>query len=300
MGREDAFNLVMSRLSKMKDTGAAASLADQIMGGEANKFLTYIHSTGKSFEEAMKNAQRYNLLTQEGADGAMKANTAVGNLWGVAVTGMEDTVGKITGQLAPTVDDAALRLSDWIKGMQPKITQAVTDWMKPDRSGETGPQRLWDSVIKFGKGVEEVGEVIMAVAQKLKWLVPQESSPSKSQVQADARTMAYNEGMKQADKSDLNTWANLPWIFGGRKEFVDDYANEHAETFETILGAQDTAETSPNVSLSRNGLNNTNNNTFNFNVALSPGAPEDMAQSLHDEFKKLVTGQTSSPAFDTQ
>lgn len=299
--REDAFNEVMSRLSRMKDTGAAASLADQLMGGEANKFLTYIHSTGKSFEEAMSNAQRYNLLTQEGADGAMKANTAVGNLWGVAVSGMEDTIGKITGQLAPSVDRAAVRLADWINAMQPKITDAITEWMKPDSNKKTGPQRLWDSVVKFGNGVEVVAEEIFAVATKLKWIIPSESSQPKSpgEISKDAHALAYNEGMKQADQSPLNTWANLPWLFGGRKDFIDDYADQHAETFETMLGAQDTASTGPNVPLLKDSVNNTNHNTFNFSVTVQPGAPEDMAQSLHEQFKQLIGNTPSfSPTFD--
>ncbi|MRT11106.1 hypothetical protein GJV07_02225 [Enterobacteriaceae bacterium RIT711] len=299
--REDAFNEVMSRLSRMKDTGAAASLADQLMGGEANKFLTYIHSTGKSFEQAMVNAQRYNLLTQEGADGAMKANTAVGNLWGVAVSGMEDTIGKITGQLAPTIDDAALQLADWIKGMQPKITSAVTDWLKPDGNNKTGPQRLWDSIVKFGNGVEMIGDEIFAVATKLKWTIPSDSSQPKSstEISKDAHALAYNEGMKQADQSPLNTWVNLPWMFGGRKDYVDDYADQHAETFETMLGAQDTDSTGPNVPLSKSAVTSNNHNTYNFNVTVSPGMPEDMAQSLHEQFKQLVgNNSTSSPTFD--
>ncbi|WP_368750162.1 hypothetical protein [Klebsiella aerogenes] len=300
--REEAFNMVMSQLSRMKDTSAAASLADQLMGGEANKFLTYIHSTGKSFEEAMKDAQRYNLLTQDGADGAMKANTAIHNLWGVAVTGMEDTIGKITGQLAPDIDKAAVRLADWLKGEQPKITKAVTNWLKPDQSGETGPQRLWDGVVKFGHGVEMVAEEIMAVAGKLKWLLPSDSDPkSQSEISKEAHSQAYNEGMKQADKSDKNTWVNLPWFFGGRKEFVENYANEHAETFETMLGALDTADASPNVPLTRQAASGTtNHNQFVFNVTMEPGTPEDMAQSLHDQFKQLVGDNSSafSPTFD--
>lgn len=301
MNRQDVFNLLMSRLSGMKDAGAAASLADQLMGGEGNKFLTYIKSTGKSFEQSMKDAQRYNLLTQEGAEGAVKANTAVSNLWGVAVTGMEDVVGKITGQMAPMVDSAASNLADWIKQMEPKLTQAVTDWLKPDISGETGPERLWDNVVRFGKGIGQLADEVVVVADKLGFLLPSKTSDqgTSEEIKKSAYSLAYNAGMSEADKSPSNTWVNLPWVFGGRKDFVEDFAKEHAETFETMLGAQDTASANPDIPLAKPGSTTTNHNTFQFNVTIAGGAPADMAQDFHNEFQRLVGGTGFSPTFDT-
>lgn len=306
--REEAFNMVMSQLSRMKDTAAAASLADQLMGGEANKFLTYIHSTGKSFEEAMKDAQRYNLLTQDGADGAMKANTAIHNLWGVAVTGMEDTIGKITGQLAPEVDSAALRLADWLKGEQPKITEAVTNWLKPDQSGETGPQRLWDSVIKFGKGIEELTEEIMAAASKLKWLLPESRTPAEMDTIDQARRRAIELAADEASDQNLG-WmdsrnlanrradeAEQAWKDARSKANVPDYVGFNEDGFGgPVPELPDANSASPTVI-----PNQTNHNQFVFNVTLEPGTPEDMAQSLHDQFKQLVGGNGSafSPTYD--
>ncbi|MBR7559860.1 hypothetical protein KC218_25265, partial [Mycobacterium tuberculosis] len=63
MGREKAFDLLMQKLSSMKDAAAAASLADQLMGGESNKYLTGLHAIGKTYNQAMEEAKRYNLLT---------------------------------------------------------------------------------------------------------------------------------------------------------------------------------------------------------------------------------------------
>lgn len=299
--REDAFNEVMSRLSRMKDTGAAASLADQLMGGEANKFLTYIHSTGKSFEQAMANAQRYNLLTQEGADGAMKANTAVGNLWGVAVSGMEDTIGKITGQLAPTVDKAALELADWMKGMQPKITDAVTDWLKPDGNNKTGPQRLWDGVVKFGTGVEMVADEIFAVAAKLKWLLPDERGVADMDTAQEARQKAIQVEMEKQGVNTLGYQESINVANEGEKQwraarsqtYVPDYVGFDDSTFGGQIPAVPGAESSTNK------VSQTNSNQFNFNVTIAPGTPEEQAQSLHDQFKTLIGNTpTFSPTFD--
>ncbi|MBW9732706.1 hypothetical protein FJD31_27635, partial [Escherichia coli] len=80
--REKQFNEVMRRISEMKDEKQAASLADQLMGGEANKIMTYMKATGKSWEQTMSDAQKSNLLTKEGAEGAARAHVSVTNLWG--------------------------------------------------------------------------------------------------------------------------------------------------------------------------------------------------------------------------
>ncbi|HAZ6601462.1 TPA: hypothetical protein J0881_004458, partial [Escherichia coli] len=92
--REKQFNEVMRRISEMKDEKQAASLADQLMGGEANKIMTYMKATGKSWEQTMSDAQKSNLLTKEGAEGAARAHVSVTNLWGSITSGLADTLGK--------------------------------------------------------------------------------------------------------------------------------------------------------------------------------------------------------------
>ena len=98
--REKQFNEVMRRISEMKDDQQAASLADQLMGGEANKIMTYMRATGKSWEQTLSDAQKSNLLTKEGAEGAARARIRHGGNH----LGLADTLGKIGGELAPTFD----------------------------------------------------------------------------------------------------------------------------------------------------------------------------------------------------
>lgn len=297
MNRQDVFNLLMSRLSGMKDAGAAASLADQLMGGEGNKFLTYIKSTGKSFEQSMKDAQRYNLLTQEGADGAVKANTAVSNLWSVAVTGMEDVVGKITGQMAPMVDSAAGNLADWIKTMEPKLTQAVTDWLKPDISGETGPERLWDNVIRFGKGIGQLADEVVVVADKLGFLLPESRKPEEMPTADMAYRRATEIASEQADDQGL-TWLDKSKFVTraaeeGRRAW---YESRESARVPDYVGFDDSTFGGPIQTMKSD---TTNHNTFQFNVTINGGAPTDMAEDLHNEFQRLVGGTGFSPTFDT-
>ena len=318
--RQAAFNLIMQRLSTMKDSGAAASLADQLMGGEANKFMTNLHATGMSFEQAMKNAQKYNLLTQEGAEGAQRANVAVGNLWGVAITGMEDTVGKITGQLAPALDDAALQLAGWFKLEQPKITQSVAEWLKPDKSGETGPERLWDNAVKFGKGLGFLAEELMTVAEKLKWLVPDKAADQKTVLKTLAQTGSEDIAANVAHKEGLDDWFNEK-VRGNKNLFrqvQDEYTSTHGIIFDDGDAYDDFMDYSlndingvqaPNQPVAPGGGavpfnsrqakgDTTNHNIFNLNITLQPGAPVDMAQDLHSEVQRLFGNGGLSPTVD--
>lgn len=294
-----AFNLVMSRLSRMKDAGAAASLGDQLMGGEANKYLTYLRSTGKTFEQAMKDAQRFNLLTKEGAEGAQRANTAVGNLWGVAITGMQDTVGKITGELAPSIDAAALWLADWIKDLQPEITSAVTTWLQPDQNGETGPQRLWDSLVQFGEGVEKIGATVMAVADKLSWLLPESRRPEDMATPDQARRRAVEIAAEQASSQQLG-WFESKALANrmadeGEQAWHDARSTSHVPDYVTF----DDSTFGGRVPAGGKSVQNKNQNTFNFNVTLQGGATEDAATTLHEKFQDLLKNNPAfSPTYD--
>lgn len=59
--------------------------------------MTYMKATGKSWEQTMSDAQKSNLLTKEGAEGAARAHVSVTNLWGSITSGLADTLGKIGG-----------------------------------------------------------------------------------------------------------------------------------------------------------------------------------------------------------
>lgn len=169
--REKQFDEVMSRISRMKDEKQAASLADQLMGGEANKIMTYMRMTGKTWEQTMADAKKSNLLTQEGAEGAARAHFAVTNLWGAITSGLSDTLGKIGGELEPDINRFKESTISWFKENQGAFVDGIRNWIKPDESGRTGPQRLFDTVKKFGEGLLELGKIVWAVAKKLSWIL---------------------------------------------------------------------------------------------------------------------------------
>ncbi|EOV9570213.1 hypothetical protein ACN5LI_001833 [Cronobacter turicensis] len=171
--RERQFNEVMNRLTQLKDDRRAASLADQLMGGEGNKLLTMIRMTGKSWYEIMTEAKKTNLLTQEGAEGAARAHFAMSSLWSTATSGFGDVIGKIGGELEPDINRARESLVSWFKDNENSITETVKGWIRPDETGKTGLQRLGDNLASFGEGVVKVSKVLWAVADKFSWILPE-------------------------------------------------------------------------------------------------------------------------------
>lgn len=188
--REKQFNEVMSRISRMTDAKQAASLADQLMGGEANKIMTYMRATGKTWEETMREAEKSNLLTKEGAEGAARAHFSVTNLWSAITSGLADTLGKVSGQLAPTFDGMRDTVVQWFHSNQGTIVDTIKSWVTPEKLKE-----IWGGVVSFGEGCVKLGKIIWALANKLEWLIPEEKSASEQTAYNTAYQSAYKEFM---------------------------------------------------------------------------------------------------------
>lgn len=206
--REKQFDEVMSRLSKMKDDKVAASLADQLMGGEANKIMTYMRVTGKTWEETMTEAQKSNLLTKEGAEGAARAHFAVTNLWSALTSGLADTLGKISNEFAPEIDKAQKSVIAWIKTNQGLIVDTVKKWMTPDKDGKNGIDRLWEKFVNFGNSIAELTKNIIAAAEFLGLITnPEELKKRKETISQYLENGNSYEGAKRlADEYDLEDW----------------------------------------------------------------------------------------------
>lgn len=64
------FELVMDTASTMKDAQQAASMVDILMGGEANKILSYLRTQGTTMSELLAKKREMNFLDREGIWGA--------------------------------------------------------------------------------------------------------------------------------------------------------------------------------------------------------------------------------------
>lgn len=205
--REKQFDEVMSRLSRIKDDKVAASLADQLMGGEANKIMTYMRLTGKTWEQTLEEAEKSNLLTKEGAEGGARAHFAVTNLWNAITSGLADTVGKISNDFAPQIEAFQDSTIKWIRDNQGGFIEGVKKWLAPDESGKGGLIRLKDNMVEFGEGLYKLGQITWAVADKLSFLLPESNADLQKKItEGLASGMPLGAAEAKARSSGLGKW----------------------------------------------------------------------------------------------
>jgi hypothetical protein len=74
------FDKIVERALSLQDESKASFALDSLFGGEASKLLMLIKQSGRSYRDLMDEQRRYNLVTKEGADGAVAGNQAINNL----------------------------------------------------------------------------------------------------------------------------------------------------------------------------------------------------------------------------
>ncbi|AQT63663.2 hypothetical protein B0W01_06665 [Serratia marcescens] len=191
---EDQVSSIFERLLKLDNEQLAAGYADSIFGGEANKILTYMRLTGKSYRDLMDEQKRYNLVTRDGAEGAMRSNIAFSNLRTVWSSAVDQIAGKLGGDLAPMVTKLADELSDWFKngGIEVISTTIRKSWIP--------------ALVQFGSGLITFSKVAVNIARWLGQFVPDEADNKKTVL----RSLAYNGSTEiarqTADRYGLGEW----------------------------------------------------------------------------------------------
>lgn len=192
LSNEQQMAKILDAAMKMKDGQAAASAIDMLMGGEGNKILTYMRATGKTYQELMESQKRLNMVTQEGADGAVKGNYALDSLWTVVSTAAQEITGSVLGEFAPKMQSAAEGLADWFK--KGGGLKTIEGYIK---------ETLIPGAIKIGEGFMLVGEVAFALAKKLDWVLPDEMADKTDILRSIAE--GDIEGAKSAAAESGNT-----------------------------------------------------------------------------------------------
>lgn len=154
--KQQQFDTVMQKISKAVLSGdmtaqEGESLADQLMGGEANKLMTYIISTGKSYEEVMKNAEQLNNISEDEARGALESSQILSNLWTSAETAMQGIAGELGEAFRPQLEAWEKEATAWISNNKDAIAKSIGAWVDGG-----GPQRLVDGLERFGDAVSTV------------------------------------------------------------------------------------------------------------------------------------------------
>ncbi|HEI2318966.1 TPA: hypothetical protein SI472_003012 [Escherichia coli] len=255
---QEQVEFIFDRLLEVKDEQVAAGMADALFGGEANKILTWMRLSGKTFGELISEQKRYNLVTKEGADGAVQGHAALSNLRNVLNSSIDDISGKLGKQLAPHIQRVADDLAAWFKnGGLEKIQKFINDVALP-------------TLIRMAAWMWNFGKVLGGITQKaIEWgLVDNPRQDKRETLEYLARTgspemariVAQKNGQgewfdellrqnpdltKQVVQSYKDTRGHLPWNHDDKKfeAFLDPF-----------LGPEDTPNFEGLEELIRNGL----------------------------------------------
>ncbi|EJI9010407.1 hypothetical protein NFB33_002175 [Escherichia albertii] len=145
---QEQVEFLFDRLLKWGNEQEAAGMADALFGGEANKILTWMRLSGKTYSELINEQKRYNLVTKAGADGAVQGHIALSSLRTVLNSAISDIAGKLGGDLAPRIEQVADDLAAWFRnGGLEKIRAFIHDVAIPVLVNLA--ERMW----KFGQVV---------------------------------------------------------------------------------------------------------------------------------------------------
>lgn len=175
------FDKIVERALSLQDESKASFALDSLFGGEASKLLMLIKQSGRSYRDLMDEQRRYNLVTKEGADGAVAGNQAINNLRTVFSSAVAEISGQLGNELAPDIRRLTDDLADWFKGGG---VRRIVTFLRND---------LYPGVLSFGQGVVFVGKIIYALAKKLSWLLPDDLNDQRDVL----KTLAAN-GVERA------------------------------------------------------------------------------------------------------
>lgn len=190
----EQFSKIVERALTLKDQSKASFALDSLFGGEASKMLMLIKQSGKSYRDLMDEQKRYQLVTEEGARGAMEGNRAVTNLQTVLSSAMDEISGQLGGQLSPQIKALTDNLAEWFKNGG---ISKIVSFMKNE---------LYPSVLTFGNGVVFVGKIIYALAKKASFLLPDEQDDKRKVMRSLAMTGSTEIAKGTAEGLGLGEW----------------------------------------------------------------------------------------------
>ena len=125
MAAAEQFEFIMKRLEGVADKDQAASLADMLFGGEGNKLTTYIRNTGKSLNELLDEQRQFNLLTEEGANGAVAYGQSFKNLKSVISSAWQEISGIVGGEMAGDIQELGSTVSKYVKENKEEVVSTL-------------------------------------------------------------------------------------------------------------------------------------------------------------------------------
>lgn len=236
----EQFEKIVERALSLQDESKASFALDSLFGGEASKLLMLLKQSGKSYRDLMDEQRRYNLVTKEGAEGAMEGNRAITNLRTVFSSALAEISGQLGNELAPDVRRLTDDMAEWFKGGGIK---RIVSFLRND---------LYPGVLTFGQGIVFVGKVAYALAKKLSWLLPDERSDQRDVLKSLAMTGSVDIARMTAQRNGQGEWfeqqlkekPDLPDDVKKSYRDTRGFFRDDEETFNTTLDKYLTPENS--------------------------------------------------------
>ncbi|EHP1066098.1 hypothetical protein [Escherichia coli] len=155
---QEQVEFLFDRLLQVENEQVAAGMADALFGGEANKILTWMRLSGKTYRELISEQKRYNLVTKAGADGAVQGHVALSNLRNVLSSSIDEISGQLGNELAPHIQQVTDDLAAWFKnGGLEKIRAFIREDALP-------------ALIDMAAWMWKFGKVLAGITQKaIEW-----------------------------------------------------------------------------------------------------------------------------------
>ncbi|WP_331704379.1 hypothetical protein [Enterobacter ludwigii] len=210
------FEKIVERALSLQDESKASFALDSLFGGEASKLLMLLKQSGKSYRDLMDEQRRYNLVTKEGAEGAMAGNRAVTNLRTVFSSAVAEISGQLGNELAPDIRRLTDDMAEWFKGGGIK---RIVSFLRND---------LYPGVLTFGQGIVFVGKVAYALAKKLSWLLPDERSDQRDVLKSLAMTGSVDIARMTAQRNGQGEWFEQQ--LKAKPDLPDDVKKSYRDT----------------------------------------------------------------------
>ncbi|MBL5919783.1 hypothetical protein I7V28_01365 [Lelliottia amnigena] len=285
--KQEQFDTVMQKISKavLVDKKMTAqqgeSLADQLMGGEANKLMTYIISTGKSYEEVMRNAAQLNNITEEEARGAMESSMVISNMWTSAETALQGMAGELGSALEPQLKAWEQDMTEWVRNNKDQIAKSIGSWVDGG-----GPQRLVDGLETFGRALAQIVKWIDAVIPESDERTPEQMDSAQEARQRAIEVEEQKQGVNSLDYQESIAVANAgekAWKDARSQARVPDNVTFDSGTFGIPIPSSKTV--APQQT-----------NHVSISVTAAPGqSPEDIGMQVYQKFNDAVPDLSSDP-----
>jgi hypothetical protein len=296
--KQEQFDKVMKSISSNVYKGnltaqQGESLADQLMGGEANKLMTYILSTGKSYEEVMKNADRLNNISEDEAKAAVESSQTISNLWTSGETALQGMAGELGKAFQPQLEAWEQQATAWVSNNKKLIVNDITAWVDGG-----GPERVVNGLETLGRGV----------AQVVKWIeeiLPDNRDPAEMETANKARNRGMALADEEASERGLGLLSLDRFHLESRRADEAEQAWKDAHTHARVpdyatFNPEDIGGAIPTPTPSAQKQSSQQTNHFNITVNAAPGqSPEEVGQGVYQTLTGAFADVPDIPGADT-